>query len=78
MTFRKSLPKLDKTIFNYHFSLKENIYKPQKELKLDSILFNPNINYDGNNKYLTFKSSKKGKSNQLKIEIKNPDEIKSK
>jgi len=81
ISFRKAIPNLDKTIFmsfifNYHFSQRENIYRAQKELKLDTFLFNPIINYDGNNKYLTFKSSKKGKSNQLKIEIKNPDLIK--
>ena len=83
ISFRKSIPKLDKNIFmtfifNYHFSQKENIYKAQKELKLDTFLFNPVINYDGDKKYLTFKSSKKGKGNQLKIEIKNPDLIKTK
>ena len=82
ISFRKSIPKLDKTIFmtfifNYHFSQKENIYKAQKELKLDTFLFNPRINYDGSKKYLTFKSSKKGKNNQLKVEIKNPDKIKT-
>jgi len=65
ISFRKSIPKLDRNIFmtfifNYHFSQKENIYKAQKELKLDTFLFNPVINYDGNKKYLTFKSSKKG------------------
>ena len=83
ISFRKSIPNLDKTIFltfifNYHFTQKENIYRAQKELKLDTFLFNPIINYDGSKKYLTFKSSKKGKSNQLKIEIKYPDKIKSK
>ncbi len=80
IAFRKAIPKLDKTIFmtfifNYHFSQKENIYKAQKELKLDTFLFNPIINYNGDKKYLTFKSAKKGKSNQIKIEIKNPDKI---
>ena len=79
----RSIPKLDKNIFmtfifNYHFSQKENIYKAQKELKLNTFLFNPVINYDGDKKYLTFKSSKKGKSNQLKIEIKNPKQIETK
>ena len=52
ISFRKSIPQLDKTIFmtfifNYHFSQKENIYKAQKELNLDTFLFNPIINYDG-------------------------------
>ena len=70
-----SIPKLEKNIFmsfifNYHFSQKENIYRAQKELKLETSLFNPIINYDEKNKYLTFKSSKKGDSNKLKIEIK--------
>ena len=82
ISFRKSIPQLDKTIFktfifHYHFSQKENIYKAQKELKLDSFLFNPIINYDGDNKYLTFASSKMDKNN-LKIEIKNPDKINTK
>ena len=81
--FSESLPKLDRTIFmsfifNYHFTQKENIFKAQKELKLDTFLFNPIINYDGNKEYLTFKSSKKGKGNQLKIEIKNHDRIRTK
>ena len=67
-----SIPKLEKNIFmsfifNYYFSQKENIYRAQKELKLEASLFNPIINYDGKNKYLTFKSSKKGEGNQLKI-----------
>ena len=82
ISFRKSIPQLDKTIFktfifHYHFSQKENIYKAQKELKLDSFLFNPIINYDGDNKYLTFASSKMDKNN-LKIEIKNPNKINTK
>jgi len=64
--FRKAIPKLGKTIFmtfifNYHFSQKENIYKAQKELELDTFLFNPIINYNGDKKYLTFKSAKKAK-----------------
>ena len=65
-------------IFNYHFSQKENIYRAQRELKLDSFLFNPIINYNGDKKYLTIKSSKASKKNQLKIPIKNPDNIKTK
>ena len=76
-----SIPKLEKNIFmsfifNYHFSQKENIYRAQKELKLETSLFNPIINYDKKNKYLIFKSSKKGEGNKLKIEIKNPKLIK--
>ena len=83
ISLRKSIPELDKKvfmtfIFNYHFSQKENIYKAQKELKLDSFLFNPIINYNGDKKYLTFKSSKASKKNQLKIPIKNPDNIRTK
>ena len=83
LSFRKSIPNLDKNIFmsfifNYHFCQKENIYKAQKELKLDTFLFNPIINYDGSKKYLTFKSSKKEKSNQLKIKIKHPNKINTK
>ena len=51
ISFRKSIPQLDKTIFmsfifNYHFSQKENIYRAKKELKLDTFLFNPIINYE--------------------------------
>ena len=82
ISFRKANPFLDKTIFmtfiiNYHFSQRENIIKAQKELKLDNFLFNQTINYDGDKKYLTFKTSKKGKKNLLKIKIKNPDKIKT-
>lgn len=67
-----SIPKLKKNIFtsfifNYYYSQKENIYRTQKELKLETSLFNPIINYDGKIKYLAFKSSKKGESNKLKI-----------
>ena len=65
-------------IFNYHFSQRENIIKAQKELKLDNFLFSPTINYDGDRKYLTFKTSKKGKKNLLKLKIKNPDKIERK
>ena len=80
ISFRKSIPQLDKTIFmsfifNYHFSQKENIYRAKKELKLDTFLFNPIINYEKKNKFLTFNSSKKGNTNQLKIKIKYPDKI---
>ena len=81
ISFRKSIPQLDKTIFmsfifNYHFSQKENIYRAKKELKLDTFLFNPIINYEKKNKFLTFNSSKKGdNTNQLKIAIKYPDKI---
>ena len=85
ISFRKSLPNLDKNIFmtfifNYHFSQKENVIRAKKELKLNTFLFNPIINYEGGNKnkYLTFKSSKKGEGCQLKIKIRNPKKIKSK
>ena len=83
ISFRKTNPLLDKTIFmtfifNYHFSQRENIIKAQKELKLDNFLFSPTINYDGDKKYLTFKTSKKGKKNLLKLKIKNPDKIERK
>ena len=83
IAFRKSIPYLDRAIFmtfifNYHFSQKENQYKAQKELKLREYFFNPTINYDGDKKYLTFQSSKKGKKNKLKIEIKHPEKIKTK
>jgi len=82
ISFRKSLPNLDKNIFmsfifNYHFSQKENIYRAQKELKLDTFLFNPVIDYSGEYKYLNFKSSKRSK-NQIEIEIKNSEKIKEK
>ena len=80
ISFRKSLPNLDKNIFmsfifNYHFSQKENMYRAQKELKLTQFLFNPVIDYSGDYKYLNFKSSKRSK-NQIEIEIKNSEKIK--
>ena len=84
ISFRKSIPDLDKKIFmlfifNYHFSQKENIYKIKKELKLDTLLYNPSISYErkGNNKYLIYKSSKKGNRGCLKIELKRGSKIKN-
>ena len=80
ISFRKSIPDLDKAIFmtfifNYHFSQKENQYKAQKELKLHEYFFNPVIRYEENKneKYLIFQSSKSSEKNKLKIKIKNPE-----
>ena len=50
------------------------------ELNPKILIFNKKFlddNYDGNNKHLTFKLSKKG-NNEFKIEINHPEKIKSK
>ena len=83
ISFRKAIPGLGGNIFmsfifNYHFSKKENIIRAQKELNLNMFLFNPVISYNSDKRYLTFKSSKRIKKNQIQMEIKNPDSIKAK
>ena len=83
ISFRKAIPSLGGNIFmsfifNYHFSKKENIIRAQKELNLNMFLFNPVISYNSDRRYLTFKSSKRIKKNQIQMEIKNPDSIKTK
>ena len=87
ISFRKSIPNIERNIFmlfifNYHFSRKENILKAKKELKLDTLFFNPIISYErdrknNKDKYLIFLSSKKLNSGYLKIKINDPKRIKS-
>ena len=73
ISLRTSLPEIDKTffmtiIFQHHFTQSENIIKAQKNLKLDSFLFNPSISYTNN--HLKFSVSLKSKKNQIKGKIK--------
>ena len=65
-------------IFIYHFNEYKNIIRAQKELKLETYSFFPQIDYDGNNQYLTFQLSKKDDKNKFKIEVKDPDKIEAK
>ena len=80
ISFRKSIPELDKKlfmtfIFDYHFNQIENKIKVRNNLKLNEYNFEPIINYDGDKKHLTFQTSKTGKSNNLRIRIKYPEKI---
>ncbi len=61
-------------IFIYHFNEYKNIIRAQKELKLETYSFFPQIDYDGDNQYLTFQLSSKNK-NKFKIKVKAPDKI---
>ena len=76
ISLRTSLPEIDKTffmtiIFQHHFTQGENILKAQKQLNLDSFLFNPSISYTEN--HLKFYASLSSKnSNKIKVKIKKP------
>ena len=76
ISLRTSLPEIDKTffmtiIFQHHFTQGENILKAQKNLNLDSFLFNPSISYTEN--HLKFYASLSSKnSNKIKVKIKKP------
>ena len=81
--FRTQIPELNKSIFllfifAYHFSEKNNRERVINELKLDKLAFNPEIKYDGSNKFFYFKISKKVKqvSEKGNSEKENTDQIK--
>ena len=59
-----------------HFSEKSNRDKIINELKLDKLAFNPEIKYDGSNKFFYFKTSKEGSYDKIKVDVYHPKQIK--
>ena len=81
LNFRINIPQLNKSIFllfifAYHFSEKSNRDKVINELKLDKLAFNPEIKYDGSNKFFKFKTSKGETYDEIKVDVYSPKKIK--
>ena len=76
LNFRTKIPQLNKSIFllfifSYHFSEKSNRDKVIKELKLDKLVFNPEIKYNGSNKFFNFRTSKGKNYDEIRVDVYN-------